>query len=566
MPRGIYPRNPKIVKTGNIPPETSHQDPFGDMSVDDLKHVLGAKVSSKMPPEVAGMIKEGTLSDTVRTPIQFIDTAYFDPILFFIQHRDRKELNFRLRYYYEFHPLVHNAIDLHSQFPLSDFALVCGDSHIQQWYNDYKDDIELLNLLMDILHDYWLLGEAFNYGHWDAADKCWKYFTMYPPEKITMKSTYVTPYPLLFLEVDNELKKVVQSTNDIDREITRMMDPRVAAAIQNGNKILLPNWQTSHFCKKVSRYDLRGTSIVKSVLKDLLYEDKLRLLQFTFADRHMFPLKIFKLGNPQTGWIPGRKHFEALRDLLISAANDPDFNIIFHHGLEVEYIGTKDKIAPLTPEFEFVENRILTGLFTNKAITRGESVTYANANVSVRVLMHRYLVIRDQLELMMRNKIFAPIAKARGYYKSDTAGSSGLAQVNISGKYKVLDLPKVKWQKLNLLDDTQQKNFLMQLRNKLQVPMKLMCEVFDLEYEDTKRHLRDEEGTVFDPAYDKARQAKASDEFVAEQILQGKKGDELKLTKAPKEEEEKEATPPAIPPAEEFTPVVEAPGEGEPNV
>ncbi len=488
---------------------------------------------SKMKKEHLAYMKKqgigGATADVSRTPIQFLDVARFDPILFFIQHRDRKELNFRLRYYYEFQPLVNNAINLHSSFPVSDFVLVCGDSKIQQYYNDFKDDIALIQLLIDILKDYWLLGESFTHGRWDDIAKTWTNFIMFPPENIVVKGVHVIDNPILYLEVNEGLRKLVTSQDAIDKALVKLIDPSIVGKIETGANIPLERWCTTHMARKTSRYDLRGTSIVKSILKDLMYEDKLRLLQFTFADRHMFPLKIFKLGNPQTGWVPSRKHFDALRDLLISAQNDPDFNIIFHHGLQVDYIGTKDKIANLVPEFEFVENRILTGLFTNKAITHGEGPTYANASVAMRVLMNRYLVIRNLLEQFMKVKVFKKIAEARAYYKSDTTNSSGQKQERVQGKYKVLDLPRIKWRKLNLLDNTQQQQMMMNLRKDKQLDHASLMEMFDHDPETIVEALKKEESTIVDAAYIKAREAFVKDPAVAEQILRGEKGPKLEL-------------------------------------
>lgn len=488
--------------------------------------------------KVASMVREGSIADTVRTPLQFVDPAYFNPILFFIQHRDRKELNFRLRYEYEFHPLVHNVIDLHSQFPLSDFALVCGDSSTQRYYNDFKDQAELLVLLMDILKDYWLLGESFVHGHWDETNKSWKHFVMYPPEFIDVKGTRVTPEKFYFLEVDSPLKKLVQSPDNYDQELSSFIDPKMREEIATSGKIWLKPDQTFAFMHKTARYDLRGTSPVKSCYEDLLYEHKLRLLQFVIIDRHSYPLKIFKLGNPTSGWIPPQSHFETFRNLLASAANDPDFNIIFHHGLQVDYVGTKDKVMNLIPEFEFVESRILNGLFTNKAITHGDAITYSNSNVSVRILMHRYLIIRDMLALTLKNKIFRRIAMERGYYRSDTTGSTGEAQVNIQGKYKVLDLPKVKWRKLNLMDDTTQKNFLMKMREMQDIPHKILAEAMDLEAEDVVEGLKAEEGTVVDPIYQAVREKLSSEVKIQKQVLEGKKGHQYSLKRQKKDEDE----------------------------
>lgn len=429
--------------------------------------------------------------------------------------------------------VVHN-----SQFPLSDFMFQASETKHQQFYNDFKDDIELLPLMMDILKDYYLLGESICHGHWDENGKTWKNFVMYPPEFIDIKGTHIIPEKMYFLEVDNKLKTLVNSSNAYDQSLVKNIDPNVVDQIRNSGKIWLQPEQTFGLFSKTARYDLRGTSIVKSVYKDLMYEHKLRLLQFAYIDRHAFPIKIFKLGDPAKGWIPPKAHFDAFRSLLASSANDPDMNLIYHYGVSVDYVGTKDKIMNLIPEFEFVENRILTGLYTNKSITHSEGVTYANANVSVRVLMHRYLTIRDQLELILRNKIFKRIAIEREYYKKDANDPTA---ERINGKYYALDIPKIKWRKLNLLDDTSQKQFLQKMREMKDVSHKVMCEAMDLESGEIIKQLKDEEGTVVDPEYQSAREKLAGDKQIAPQILKGIKGDQYTFDKIM--ENDKDATP-----------------------
>lgn len=955
-------------------------------------------------------------ADVARTSLQFLDPAYFDPLLFFIQHRDRKELNFRLRYYTEYHPYVGNIIDLHSSFPLSDFRLQCADNSIQRDYEYFKDRVELLNLLKYMLKDFWMLGEVFPYGRWSDTDKTWDYFTVFPPEKMELRSTYVTPNPIMILQVDDQLKRVVNSADEVDQKIVSMMDPMIVDRIKSSNYITIPSWQISHFANKISMTDLRGTSIIKRALKDLVQEDSLRLLHYTVTQRHTFPLKVFKLGNPacfegdhyvlllrngypfvisfedlwevcegeiesdgfkevknvsehgyetislnekgeqqitklthilrerspeniaevsfgrwhvrsstshnfmwlnpytleyekadvqtlqkrthpsvvtinklnlsmatdrlwglpltknlayfigmwtgdgdfgdknssslkvttcdtnvmkrlesfedepflgknpnfvirtnhprfakyvhrnvrkthttmvvnchrlkqslldyygfrkeepwrkstiaklpseilfnknpeilgsclaglmdsdgsigvwevfvayttsiriaqqitlallshgiraffredrperfgttiticgrkttinkkqyailvtntqdvikyynfispymasekkkkkffdlvkqekkryrtngytntydiddikwrtlcefpckvrikrkrvtiamvkrisdpkiqdyllkfqtqairsinldkpksayvynlmldkephtylssgtgwiltrNTGWIPGRTHFENLRQQLIEAAGDPDYSILYHHGLQIEYIGAHDKVANLIPEFEFCQKRILAALFANDALIHGSAATYANSNVSVRILMHRYLAVRNQLELLVNNKIFLPVAKARGYYVSDKTGNSGKESVNRNGKYFVPDLPKMRWSKLNLIDDTSQKNFIMRLLDKNVVPHKLIAEIFDLEENDLLHQLKLQQGTVADPVYNKAREAAATDETIRKQVLQGKKTDEWQF---PEKKADKEKKPAKKPPRE----------------
>ena len=499
------------------------------------------------------LIKKGDISDTIRTPIQFLDPAYFDPILFFIQHRDRKELNFRLRYYYEYDEYIGPLIDLHSTFPLSDFKVQCADASIQRQYEDLKDRIELLTLLQDISKDYWMLGESFPYGRWNDSEKTWDFFSLIPPEKVELRSSYITPNPIIVLQVDDQLKKLVNSGDEVDQTIVRMMDADVVEKMKSQNYIVLPPWQVTHFAKKTSRTDLRGTSVLKRALKALLYKDKLRLLQFTVVDRFMSPIKIWKLGNPQTGWIPNKAHFEMLRQLLVSASNDPDFNIIFHHGLTTEFIDQKSKVENLIPHLDWCNKMIMAALFSNEALMSGSGVTYANANVSVRVLMHRYMVHRSQLELFVNNKIFMPVAKARGYWIPDTTGNKG-PSTNINGKYKILDMPKMRWSKLNLIDDTSQKQFIMRLYEKGTIPHRLIADIFDLEENDLRHQLDEEQSTVVDPLYVKARQDALGSAAVRDQVLKGKKTsdwilkaekdeDKSKVKKSPRQNETPEIKP-----------------------
>lgn len=512
-------------------------DPFAGLSTQELIRKIGSSGAA------TGMNKQAV--DVSRTGLTFQDPALFDPILFFLQHRDRKELNFRLRYYFEYDSLVGNAISLHSSFPISDFELVCGDRQTGHRFRDWSEDVELLQFVCDLAADYWLLGEAVAHGHWNIYDKSWSYFTMYPPESVDPQQTAISRNPLLYLEVDPKWKKMVNSTDPLDQAMTKMISRDLIDKIGTQNKILLPPSQTVYLANKIGRYAKRGTSILKRCLKPLLYKDKLRLLQFTFVDRHMFPLKIFKLGDPNTGWIPTRSHFEMLRALLEQAANDPDFNLIFHHGLSVDYVGTKDKIENLIPHFEYTDREIMTALFTNEALTHGGGVTYANANVSVKVLTHRYLLFRDMITTKLRRTFLKPMAVARGYYFSDTAGHSGNPQVRVNGKFKTLDVPEIKWNKINFLDDTQQKQMLVDLRkNGRQVPHRLIAEIFDQDPQKMEKWLKDEEGTVADPLVEKARGAFVEDPFVASQLLRGAKAETMKL-----EPEAKGSTSPDAPSA-----------------
>lgn len=338
----------------------------------------------------ASMQKTGSSSDVTRAPIQFNDPAYFDPLLFFIQHRDRRELNFRLRHAYEYEPIVGNLVDLHRTLPLSDYRLVCRDKSIESEMQSFAERRELLTTSSYILGDYFLLGEAVVWKVWDDYEKEWKEITLLPPEKVELRKTYLTKTPLMLLHVDSELKKLVSSADPVDQEIVKAMDPTLVEKIRTQDRIALPPHQAVHFANKTSESDLRGTSILKRGLYALLLKYKLRLLHSTYIDRGTFPLKIFKVGDAQSKWVPSRAHFDALRNMLAQAANDPDFcfdeqtELLTENGWSKwDQIKTGDKFATMDPETGAMEYRPST--FTNIVDRDGEMIKIKNGTIDLLV-------------------------------------------------------------------------------------------------------------------------------------------------------------------------------------
>ena len=499
--------------------------------------------NDKEPDKKADLVKqaqmmtwEGGATNVPRVPLLYMDPL-MDPILFLYPRGESREsvkqINVRLRHYYETHRLVGNIIDLHSEFPLSDFTLRTKDPAITKYYNDFKDDMGLLQDMICWLKDYWLLGEAIVYGNWDPVNRKWSHFNQYPPESIEIRSTYSGggAIYLLYPDDDPELKRICMSADPIDEAIRRQMPDEFVEAVKAGKPLVLDNSRVMHFARKPNKYARRGVSIVRRAIKDLMYEDKLRNLQLTFVDRHMFPIKVFKLGDKGLGWIPSAKHFTKFQALLGQAANDPDFNIIYHFGLEIDYVGTHDKIANLIPEFDFVEKAILLALFANDTVVHGDMATYAGQAISMRVLMNRYLTVRTQLEKEVCNKIFLPMAREMDFKDKE-------------GRYI---LPEFMWEKTNLLSNTTQQDFVLSMRDKGDLPMAMVCDIFGWDKKIIQEQIKEEMGTVFDPVWREIYKSKSEDEFYQDQLFKGKKYDEWQ---SKEEEVEKEKLQTTTPPSE----------------
>ena len=350
--------------------------------------------------------------------------------------RDRREVNAWARHYYATDPWVGNALDLHSTYPLSAFGVKSSDPAITKFFNQMLDRLNFSSIIYDIGKEFNIIGEVFPYAELDLNIGEWSKIIIQNPDYIEVKSNVLTT-SMISLIPDDELKRLVTSTNPDDVALRGQIDPEVLAYVYAGKNIPLSQRYVSHLARKNSPYDVRGTSILTRVFKDLMYRDKLREAQFSIADNHITPLKIFKVGTADGTYRPTSDDLVAFREMLEQATYDPNFTLVTHPGLEVQYVGSTGVILPLDGEMDRIEDRVLTGLFTSKAFTHSEGPTYANASVALEVLQQRYVSFRTLIEKWLEIKIFRPICKLQGFEKI------------VGGKTELI-IPKVNWDKINL--------------------------------------------------------------------------------------------------------------------
>jgi len=350
--------------------------------------------------------------------------------------RDRREVNAWARHYYATDPWVGNAIDLHSTYPLSAFGVKSDDPLVTKFFNQMLDKLNFSSIIYDIGKEYNIIGEVFPYSELDDNTGEWSKIIIQNPDYIEVKSNVLTT-SMISLMPDDELKRLVTSTNPDDIALRAQIDPEVLAYVYAGKNIPLSNRYVSHLARKNSPYDVRGTSILTRVFKDLMYRDKLREAQFAIADNHITPLKIFKVGTADGTYRPTSDDLVAFRQMIEEATYDPNFTLVTHPGLEVQYVGSTGVVLNLDGDMDRIEDRVLTGLFTSKAFTHSEGPTYANASVALEVLQQRYVAFRTLIEKWLELKIFRPICKIQGFEKI------------VGGKTELI-LPKVNWDKINL--------------------------------------------------------------------------------------------------------------------
>lgn len=470
------------------------------------KKITSAEKLNNFTPElvnIGGFKKKADLADGVaaqynRTPLYWQDPLYDSQLIMFPEY-NLAEANKRYRHYYKFNPILSSCVDAHATFPLSDFQIMCQNEEVREYYQFTADRLELLNIAECSLRDIALLGESVFLGNWDPINLEWEEWVQYPPEYVEIFTIPGSSKRVFTVKPDPEITRILQEQSEASKLLVDALsktDKQYLYAAENDEPYNIPDARVMYLANLVDGYSKRGYPLTKRALPDLMYEQQVRTLQHTFVERHLFPIKIFKLGSESMGWVPSQKHFQQFKKLLIQASGDPDMSLIYHFGLQVDYVGTKDKIENLIPHFEFTTKRIMQAFFMNEALMNGDA-SYAGQTANTRLLMHRFMTKRTMLENAFINKVFLPIARQQQLI--DQTISDKRKNILVKSKRFANNnyyLPTFLWQKQNLLNSQSERQFLMNLFEKDAIPWGIIRDVFGLDQKVIDFYRKEDQGTM----------------------------------------------------------------------
>lgn len=419
--------------------------------------------------------------------------------------RDRRERNEWCRHFYRTEPIIATSLDLHTEFPISDFNHVCSDNGVKQFFDHMAfDRLDMINLLLDIGLEYWKIGDVFPFGQLNENDGMWERFVLLNPDYVDIKASILAGEPIIELIPDEQVKAIIAAGPRGEySEIYSQLPEDVVRQVRMGRNIRLDNRLISHIAHKASQYETWGTPIMMRCFKTLIYKDKLREAQNAIAQKHITPLRIFKVGAPGEP-MPSQDDLDSLRDTLMMADEDPNFMLVYHYALQTDYVGSTGKILPLNTEFDFIQKELMNGLGINQAMLNGEGPTYANAQVGMDALARRYMSYRLRLESWIKNKVYRPIAEIQGFYKpvNGTVASRYLSEKEqrklANRKEMQLIVPDIAWTQQDLTSNQSALNFVQQLQSKGLVSMTTVLPMLNLDPETERKNLEKERGTVFD--------------------------------------------------------------------
>lgn len=190
--------------------------------------------------------------------------------------RDRITVNAWLRNFFDLHPIVRNAITLHATYPISKLNLKCSDKKVLQFFEDMCESMNLMETLGMLSLEFWKCGEAFPYAVLDEKRGQWDRIIIHNPDYIHVKKAAVTSEPMISMKPDALLQRLVMSNNPADVQVRQQIPDEIINFVRTGKDIPLNNFHVSHLKMLSAPYDVRGTSVIVSVFKDLMLYDKLR--------------------------------------------------------------------------------------------------------------------------------------------------------------------------------------------------------------------------------------------------------------------------------------------------
>jgi very-short-patch-repair endonuclease len=412
----------------------------------------------------------------------------------------RREVAQWARFYYENEPKAAAGIDFYANFPMNGFKLECKDRKVLAFYEHLIDKLDLENWLRKISHEYYLLGDVFVFTEVECPvcggtgervdgmmcnhpDGVIKRILILNPDFVEVQRTQLADEPAVVLLPDDDLKRVVSQKKPL--EVYNRIPENVKRMVMAGAPSPLSPRCVSHIKRKGSPYGTYGESLLRRLFTIISYKTKLMTANWIAAERHILPVRVVKVGTENRP--ASEADIADAQSQLASVANDPNLTIVTHHAFEMDFVGATGKIHDMSTQMEAIGKEMLDGLMLPQTLLNGEMAGYSSAAVGVETLIRRLETWRIELASWVEKNIFLPVAQMQGFV--DVSKSKLVGET-------VYLYPRLKWNDLNLRDNTSKLQNLMQLHDKGLISTQKLLEEFNIDYDTEINRLREEQITA----------------------------------------------------------------------
>lgn len=364
------------------------------------------------------------------------------------------------RLLYLTHPLIASAIDIFSKYPLQGLHIKCKDPEIEDFYNTlFIEDLNYDEYLADILHEYWLAGEAWPMGQWNAALGIWEDDELLNPDDIDV---IVPPlrkrHPRFEMRLPEQLRKILRE-REPRWEYEQLVGeyPELMHFMGDDARMPVSDVVLKQIAFKADTFHPRGIPILMRGFRAIFQEEMLNAAQDAIASRLYTPLILAKLGasatdlGTQIPWVPtpmDLANFEESLDAALSA----DFRVLTHHfALDMESVFGREVMPDLGPDFDRLAERQLQifGMSRTMLNGAGDGETYAADALNLDI-MSQLLERAQKIVKRFFYQRAAVVAEAQEHYDyREENGEKYLIQEEVlkkdpeTGEQMVIQRPKL---------------------------------------------------------------------------------------------------------------------------
>jgi len=401
------------------------------------------------------------------------------------------EMRQYFRFFYDNDAFVGQALDVHTEIPLSKIRLglpKAKNAELSQRAKRFCDKWQkrvrgggasglpgLMSRLLEIVHEYHKIGEVFIWVEDPSPDepedlrfeirrtvgkdgktseekveradaderhlkwlrknyKGWTKIDIFPPEQIQVETFPFSDEVLIQLVIDSKSKSIVNQAQTGDEEAIRIvegMPPEIVEAILNGESKVTLNTDPE-----------RGSFVAYLARKRSPYEKRGRsilqrcLRTLVYRDKlrqAQTSIASRNMTPTRVVWAEGMDtgDIEALREQIDMSLMDPDYSIIANYELHWEEMSSNGRLLDLTSEYDLTDRQLYAGLGVTEGLLSGET-SYSGDRIHLEVINTRYMLLREIVSTFVEEMLLKPMCSRMGFVEEDEDGDEEIISPTIS--------------------------------------------------------------------------------------------------------------------------------------
>lgn len=363
--------------------------------------------------------------------------------------------NTHWRMFYRLDPTIGMGVDLKSRLTFGNFKLV-GEGvqgSIKTTYETCIEETQLIPKLPFLGSEFQVVGEVAPHLFYDDDEGMWVHLAFHNPdhlEVIDSPFAFVRSPPIVRYQPDDRLRQVLSlaSTSPQIAAIRESIPDELVAAIMGRQHIELSPVNFTFIPRKLFPYDVRGTSILSRLWRTLMYEDAIAAAAIAVARRSAAPLKIAKLGDAASMWVPTPEQMQQFLEMAVQAEVDPASWLVWNFGVQVELVGSQERAWKLEASSEYIDKQKLGGLGIGKGFIFGET-SYASTAGQLTTFLRDLACTREFFEkTWLIPKFFRQLAEMNEWYLPTPAEVAHHVRVRRSRREAAerLIVPTLEWE------------------------------------------------------------------------------------------------------------------------